>query len=193
MVYSILAVVRLWSGTVNTSGGFTYSTCMKETLRTQLWVSLFALLVFLIGLGAGIVLDTRLSGPGRPPLRGLDSPRGRPFGRPPLRVLDSSRGRLFGRPRIGYERRSPVRVLRRLETVLDLNAEQSESLRALFRTRREQFGEIARGMHQQLDTRRDEFRASVAEILTPTQMELFEENVRGRRGRTRASGQPRSR
>ena len=157
---------------------------MKETLRTQLWVSLFALLVFLIGLGAGIVIDTRLSGPGRPPLRGLDSPRGRPFGRPPLRVLDSSRGRLSGRPRIGYERRSPVRVLRRLETVLDLNAEQSESLRALFRTRREQFGEIAR---------RDEFRASVAEILTPTQMELFEENVRGRRGRTRGSGQPRSR
>ena len=164
MVCSILAVAR-------------YGVVMKETLRTQLWVSLFALLVFLIGLGAGILLDARLSGPGRPLLRGLDS----------------SRGRLFGRPRIGYERRSPVRVLRRLETVLDLSVEQSESLRALFRTRREQFGEIARGMRQQLDTRRDEFRASVAEILTPTQMELFEENFRGRRGRTRGSGQPRSR
>ena len=148
---------------------------MKEGLSTQLWVSVSVIVVFLMGLGTGVLLDARFSGSGRPPLRGLESVRGRPPGRPP------------GRPHIWHERRAPNRMLRRLGTTLDLSGEQTERLQALFRTQREQSGEIGRDMRQQLDTRREAFRASVAEILTPTQMELFEKKFRGKRGRTRVN------
>ena len=148
---------------------------MKEGLSTQLWVSLSVIVVFLMGLGTGVLLDARFSGSGRPPLRGLESVRGRPP----------------GRPHIWHERRAPNRILRRLGTTLDLSGEQTEGLQALFRTQREQSGEIGRDMRQQLGTRREAFRTSVAEILTPTQMELFEERFRGRRGRTRGNPRPR--
>ena len=147
---------------------------MKEGLSTQLWVSLSVIVVFLMGLGTGVLLDTRFSGSGRPPLRGPEFVRGRPPGRPP----------------IWRQRRAPNRTLRRLGTTLDLSEEQTERLQALFRTQREQFGEIGRDMRQQLDSRREAFRTSVADILTPTQMELFEERSRGRRGLARVSRNP---
>ena len=150
---------------------------MKEGLSTQLWVSLSVIVVFLMGLGTGVLLDARFPGSGRPPLRGFESVRGRPS----------------GRPHIWRERRAPSRMLRRLRTTLDLSEEQIERLQALFRTQREQFGEIGRDMRQQLDSRREAFRTSVADILTPTQMELFEERFRGRRGRARVSRNPRPR
>lgn len=162
---------------------------MKEGLSTQLWVSLSVIVVFLIGLGTGVLLDARFSGSGRPPLRGLESVRGRP----PLRGFESVRGRPPGRPHIWRERRAPSRMLRRLRTTLDLSEEQVERLQALSRTQREQFGEIGRDMRQQLDSRREAFRTSVADILTPAQMELFEERFRGRRGRARVSRNPRPR
>ena len=148
---------------------------MKEYLRTQLWVSLSVIVVFLMGLGAGILFDARLSVSWRPPLRGLESVGGRLPGRPPGRTL------------IGYERRSPGRMLRRLDTALGLSGEQTERLEALFQTQREQLDESGRDMRQQSDIRKAAFRTSVVEILTPTQMELFKDRFRGRRGRTRMS------
>ena len=84
-------------------------------------------------------------------------------------------------------------MLRRLETALDLSGEQTERLEALFQMQREQLDEIGRGMRQQSDIRKEAFRTSVSEILTPTQMELFKNRFRGRRGRTRMSRTPRSR
>ena len=154
---------------------------MKEDLRTQLWVSLFVIVVFLMGLGTGVLFDARLPGSGRPPIRGLDSLHERTPRRPPARSL------------IGYQGRAPGRMLRRLGTSLDLSDEQTESLEALFQTQREQFGEIGRGMRQQLDTRREAFQTSIAEILTPAQMELFEEQFRGRQSRAHARRHPRPR
>ena len=136
-------------------------------LRTHLWISLFILAVFLVVLGIVVYLIPGLSGP---PMMysaaGRASPRGFNFShrRPP------------GRPPVGDKSRAPGRILRRLGTVLELSEEQSERLEALFQTQREQ-----------LDTRREAFRASVAEILTPTQMELFEKKFRGKRGRTRVN------
>ena len=154
---------------------------MKEDLRTQLWGSLFAIVVFLLGFGTGVLFDARLPGSRRPPIRGLDSFHERTPGRPPARSL------------IEYQGRAPGKMLRRLGTSLGLSDEQTESLKALFQTQREQFGEIGLDMRQQLDTRREAFQTSVAEILTPAQMELFEEKFRGRRSRTRVSRQPRPR
>ena len=154
---------------------------MREGLSTALLVSLSLIVVFLMGLGTGVLSNARFSDSGRPQLRGFESVRGRPPGRPP------------GRPHIGYERRGPNRSLRRLGTRLDLSEEQTERLQALFRTQREQSDEIGRDMRQQLDTRREAFRTSVAEILTPTQMELFQERFQGRRGRARVRHHPRPR
>ena len=150
---------------------------MKQDLRTQLWVSLSVLVVFLLGLGAGILFDARLSISWRPPLRGHEFIGGRPP----------------GRTLISRERRSPGRMLRRLETALDLSGEQTERLEALFQTQREQLDETGRDMRQQSDIRKEAFRTSVSEILTPTQMELFKDRFRGRRGRTRMSRTPRPR
>ena len=147
---------------------------MKEGLRAQLGVSLFVILVFLMGLGVGVLLEARLSGPGRLPPRGFHFARGRVPGQPPARPL------------VRHERRSPGRTLRHLGTSLDLSDEQTERLKALFQTQREQFGEVRRGMRQQWDTRREAFRTSIAEILTPAQMELFKKKARGRRGRANA-------
>ena len=154
---------------------------MKEDLRTQLWVSLFAIVVFLMGLGTGVLLDARLPGSRRPLIRGFDSFHERTPGRPPARSL------------IGYQRRAPGRMLRRLGASLDLSDEQTENLEALFQTQRDQSGEIGRDMRQQLETRREAFRTSVSEILTPAQMERFEKQLRGRRSRAYASRHPRPR
>lgn len=156
---------------------------MQEGLRAQLGISLFVILVFLVGLGVGVLLDARLSGPERLPLRGFHFARGRVPGRPPARPL------------VRHERRSPARLLRSLGPSLDLSDEQAERLKALFQTQREQFGEARRGMRQKLDARRKTFRTALTEILTPEQMELFKERGRGRRGRANADRRfpPRSR
>jgi Spy/CpxP family protein refolding chaperone len=128
---------------------------MTAEMRTRMWVSLFVLVVFLAGLGAGIVAAPWLAlgprpgfGPGR--------------GNPPVPPMSG-------------------RVLERMDSRLDMSGEQSERLSALFDARRERFRSIGRDMRRDMRARfaaeQETFRAAIAEILTPAQMALFDAEI----------------
>lgn len=128
---------------------------MNTEMRTRMWVSLFVLVVFLAGLGAGIVAAPWLAlgpragfGPGR--------------GGPPVPPLGG-------------------RVLERMASRLDMSDEQSERLSALFDARRERFRAIDRDMRRDMRARfaaeQETFRTAIAEILTPAQMDLFDDEI----------------
>ena len=128
---------------------------MTAEMRTRMWVSLFVLVVFLAGLGAGIVAAPWLAlgprpgfGPGR--------------GGPPMPPMSG-------------------RVLERMASRLDMSDEQSERLAALFDARRERFRSIGRDMRRDMRARfaaeQETFRAAIAEILTPAQMALFDAEI----------------
>ena len=130
---------------------------MTDT-RTRLWIGLFALVVFLGGLGAGIV-----AGPW------LDRGAGR----------DGGFGR--GRPRAPMSER----LVERMSSRLDLSDEQSERVRALFDARRDRFRALSREMRDRLAAEQGSFRTAIADILTPDQMAVFETEflrMGGRRG-----------
>ena len=135
---------------------------MTAEMRTRMWVSLFVLVVFLAGLGAGIVAAPWLAlgprpgfGPGR--------------GGPPMPPMSG-------------------RVLERMASRLDMSDEQSERLAALFDARRERFRSIGRDMRARFAAERETFHAAIAEILTPAQMALFDAEIarmsEERRGRS---------
>ena len=128
---------------------------MTVEMRTRVWISLFVLVVFLAGLGAGIVAAPWLGSGARP---GFGSDRGSPPGR-------AMSGRL----------------LMRVASRLDLSDEQNERLAALFNARRERLQAFTREMRRDMGERfaaeRETFRAAIAEILNPAQMEVFEDEI----------------
>lgn len=130
---------------------------MTDT-RTRLWIALFVLVVFLAGLGAGIVAGPWLDRGARP---------------------DGGFGR--GGPRAARSER----LVERMSSRLDLSDEQSERLRALFDARRDRFRALSREARERLAAERRSFRTAIADILTPDQMEVFETEflrMGGRRG-----------
>ena len=134
---------------------------MTDT-RTRVWIGLFVLVVFLAGLAAGIFAA---------PWLGRGMPPGRAFGaggpRPPA-MSD--------------------RLMQRMTPRLDLSAEQSARLGALFDARRDRFRAMGREMRERLAAERGSFRTAVADILTPAQLATFEAEflrLDGRRGRGR--------
>ena len=133
---------------------------MNDT-RTRLWAGLFALVVFVAGLAAGVVVRPWL-GPG--PSRGF-GPRG-VVGRPPLdRVTE-----------------------RILANIADLTPEQDQDLRAVFDGRQQRLREINEEVRDRFETQQAQMDAEISAILTPEQMEIFENEIlsmrreRGRRG-----------
>ena len=133
---------------------------MNDT-RTRLWAGLFVLVVFVAGLAAGVVVRPWL-GPG--PSRGF-GPRGM-VGRPPLdRVTE-----------------------RILANIADLTPEQDQDLRAVFDGRQQRLREINEEVRDRFETQQAQMDAEISAILTPEQMEIFENEIlsmrreRGRRG-----------
>lgn len=128
---------------------------MNTEMRTRMWVSLFVLVVFLAGLGAGIVAAPWLASGPRP---GFGPGRGGP----PVPPLSG-------------------RVLERMASRLDMSAAQRERLSALFDARRERFRTIDREMRRNMRARfaaeQETFRTAIAEILTPAQMDLFDAEI----------------
>ncbi len=126
---------------------------MTVEARTRVWVGLFVLVVFLAGLGAGIVAAPWLG-----PRPGFGPGRGGPPGPAPS-----------------------GRVLERTASRLDLSDEQSERLSALFDARRERFRAISRELRRDMRARfaaeQETLRAAIAEILTPAQMDVFEAEI----------------
>jgi Spy/CpxP family protein refolding chaperone len=134
---------------------------MSDT-STRLWASLFVLLVFVSGFAAGVVVRPWLApGPGPPPAPG---PRGLVGGPSPDRMTE--------------------RLLERISVDIDLTREQDQRLRAVFDGRRQQLREVAAAVGGQFEIQQAEMNAEIAAILTPDQMEIFEnEIVRMRRRR----------
>ena len=133
---------------------------MNDT-RTRLWAGLFVLVVFVAGFAAGVVVRPWL-GPG--PSRGF-GPRGM-VGRPPLdRVTE-----------------------RILANIADLTPEQDQDLRAVFDGRQQRLREINEEVRDRFETQQAQMDAEISAILTPEQMEIFENEIlsmrreRGRRG-----------
>ena len=130
---------------------------MTVEMRTRMWVSLFVLVVFLAGLASGIGAATWLA-----PRPGFGPGRGAP-------AVPSMSGR----------------VLRRTASLLDLSDEQNERLSALFDARSERFHainreirrEIRRDLRARVVAEQETFRAAIAEILTPAQMDVFEAEI----------------
>ena len=126
--------------------------------QTQLSISLFVLVVFLAGLGAGILGTNWVnSGP----------PIGRRFGPggPNGPSHQSSQGDRIDRS---------FSLLDRLASSIDLTDDQADRLEALFESQREGFREMSRMTRERFNRGRDEFHAALSEILTVEQMQRFE-------------------
>ena len=139
---------------------------MTAATRTRVWMGLFVLVVFLAGLGAGVVAGPWLGFGPRP---GFGPGRGGPTV-----------------PPIGG------RMLERIGSRLDLSDDQRARLSALFDARRERYRALGREMRREMRARfaaeQETLRAAIAEILTPAQLDLFDAELvrlrdeRGRRG-----------
>ena len=147
-----------------------------NNLQTQLSISVFMLVVFLIGLGAGTVGTNWLNsgppigrsfGPGGP--RGPGGP-GRP--NPPIPFVNE-------------------RLVERLSNSFDLTDDQNDRLEALLDSQQENFREFRREMGERFAHARDEFHAALSEILTVEQMQRFESEFVRMGGRPDAASPPR--
>ena len=130
-----------------------------NNLQTQLSISVFVLVVFLIGLGAGTVGTNWLnSGP----------PIGRRFG-PGGPRGPGGPGRLD--PPIPFVNE---RLVERLSSSFDLTDDQNDRLETLLDSQQENFREMRREMGERFAHARDAFHAALSEILTVEQMQRFE-------------------
>ena len=126
-----------------------------SNVQTKIWISLFMLVVFLVGLGVGVVATPWLGG--RPRIGGMfGSGRPGPPGGPPA---------------------MNERLMERLSRSIELTDEQTDRLEALFDTSRDRFREISRAMRKRFDRERDTFRTALSDILTTEQLEQFESKI----------------
>jgi Spy/CpxP family protein refolding chaperone len=136
----------------------------------RLWAGLFVLVVFVAGLAAGVLVS-----PG-----------------PPRSV--GGRG-MVGRP---APDRMTERLLDRTSARLDLTEDQEQRLRAVFDGRQQRLREINEQVRERFETQQAQMNAEIAAILTPEQMEIFENEIlsmrqeRGRRGGFGRGGRGRS-
>ena len=119
--------------------------------NARLWVVLFAMVLFLSGLAAGVVLRPWF-GLG---LGGFAPPRA------PGRVAP----------------RNAQALIERVATQIELSDQQRERLEQLFDARRQRFREINLEVRQRFEAEQEDLRAQIGEILTPAQVEIFENEI----------------
>lgn len=136
-------------------------------LQSRVWFAGFVLLVFVSGLAGGILLDRLLVD------RGFDRPPG---------ILRAGRG-FDPWPRIDRL------GLRRFADELDLTSDQRRRLETIFEARRGRLRAFREEVNTRFEQEQQELRAEVAKILTPEQLQRYDELMRagpgrgGRRGR----------
>ncbi len=133
---------------------------MNET-TSRIWIAVFVALVFVCGLSLGFAVSVWLTA--TQDVRGF---RGPP---PPL-----------GGPR-GPRPFVSERIMSQLESDPDFTDEQRERLEALFDERQQRFRAFNREMRDRFESARASLREDVAQILTPAQMEIFDDAARRRR------------
>lgn len=129
---------------------------------SRVWVALFVALVFVCGLSLGFAAATWLASSSD------------------VRDVRDVRGPRAGGPR-GPRPFVTERILDELERDPAFTAEQRERLEVLFAERQEQFRAFSREMRDRFESARASLRDDVAQILTPAQMEIFDEARRRRR------------
>ena len=90
------------------------------------------------------------------------------------------------------------RLLERIGADIDLTAEQDQRLRAVFDTRQQRMREINDEVRDLFDNEQTQMNTEIADILSPEQMEIFDNEIvrmrgerRGPRGRRGFPGGPR--
>lgn len=139
--------------------------------RTRIWFSLFVLAVFCVGLASGVVLGRRLGPPGPQPrlFGGPGRPGPGPGGGPP-----------------------PERLIERLDSVLDLTADQHAKVEQIFESRRKGLEAVQDEVIARAQQEQRELQDEIRKVLTPEQQQRFDkwlaEAPRGRRGGGRGPG-----
>ncbi len=146
-----------------------------NNLQTKFSISVFMLVVFLIGLGAGTVGTNWLNSDAGTPLVSDPSGPGGP-GRPNPRILADFVNE---------------RLVERLSNSFDLTDDQNDRLEAVLDSQRENFLEFRREIVERFVHARGKFHAEVSEILTVEQMQRFESEFVRMGGRPDAARPPR--
>lgn len=135
---------------------------MMALARRKLWFAVFVLVVFSIGVAAGIVID-----------------RYRPMGRRPFAM---------GMMRQGPPR--PAQIADRMSRELGLTAAQRADLEAVFKRNGDRLVRFRARTGAEFDAIRTQLDAEISAILTPEQRATFEQQ-RKRRERNRPHGEQR--
>ncbi len=139
----------------------------------RVWAGLFVLVVFVAGVAGGVALRPWMPlGQEEPgPWFGQRGPRGeRPPGPPTGRLLERIAGQI------------------------ELTEDQDARLREVFESRGQRMREINEQVRGLFETERTQMNDEIAAILTPEQMETFDQEIvrmRGMRGRPGGRGGPR--
>lgn len=144
---------------------------MTKSLMLRVWFGLFVAVVFVAGLGAGVVLAPRLASPS--PSRAVAT-------RAP-----GERGAFPRQPGMG-----PTRLAPQLASELGLDAAQEQQLEEVFARRRQRLEEIQHGVRDQFETEQRALRQEIRKILTDEQMAKFDEWLRRPRRGQRRPPQP---
>lgn len=137
------------------------------TIRMRLWAGLFALVVFIAGVAGGVALSPWISSSSEVPRPafGPRGARGGPQGGPPT-----------------------ARLLDRIAAEIELTEDQDAQLREVFDTRGQRMREIDEQVRGLFETEQVQMNEEIAAILTPAQMDVFNNEIvrmrefRGRRG-----------
>jgi Spy/CpxP family protein refolding chaperone len=138
----------------------------------RIWLALFVGVIFVGGIGAGVLAGTWLAPPDRMRQRPVFDDRSRG---------DDSEDRFSG----GGRGASPERLISRLADELELTPEQRDELDALFDEQRDQMRSLSEEVREQFRSAQQELRSAIAEILTAEQQERFAELTVERRERSR--------
>lgn len=136
---------------------------MIRVTRERLWFGAFVLLVFVMGLAAGIAVDRYTRARPEPP-----------FGRGPL----------GGRPP------AAAVLVERLDRELNLSADQQRQLESVLQRNRQRMQAFQASTREEFETLRRELDAEIRAILTPEQRAKFDERASRRRRPFPGGGMP---
>lgn len=122
---------------------------------SRVWFAGFVLIVFVSGLGVGVILT-----------RSLTAPRPAPFGFPGEGLRGGGRAMMM---------RGPELRIDRLAETLGLNDSQRKDLDALFQTRRDRLRTFRDEANKRFEDEQKEIRAQIEKILTADQLKRFDE------------------
>jgi hypothetical protein len=124
----------------------------------RLWFALFVVIVFLVGLGTGVVIDRRFGGSAPPVLFGRGQGRG-----------------LGPGPGAGMRGMQAPMLVDRLTADLKLDAGQRTRVEKILAARRTRMEEFNRDVRTRFESEQRDLRAEIRGVLKPDQQTQFDE------------------